>query len=155
MAHYAKLDENNIVLGVIVIDNQKEITEGAEDENKGIAFCAAITGHNKWIKTSYNSKIRKRYAGIGYRYDELLDAFINPQPFASWTLNAEADWIPPVPKPDDDPTKKYRWNENTLSWDTIEDFHPMSVEAQSMGKKNTFGGYISGFFKPIMRLFFR
>ena len=77
MAHFARLDENNVVTQVIVVDN-KDITDphtGEEDEILGIAFCKKLLG-GKWVQTSYNNNFRKRYAGIGYTYDKALDAFI-------------------------------------------------------------------------------
>ena len=120
MAHYAKLDENNIVLQVIVIDNKDETNfDGITVEDIGIAFCQRLFGGN-WVKTSYNGNIRKRYAGIGYTYNQSLDAFVPPQPYPSWTLdNATADWMPPEPMPTDG--KKYTWNEETQSWDVVDD----------------------------------
>ena len=98
MAHFCQLDENNIVTKVIVVDN-KEIADpftGQEDEILGIAFCKKLLG-GKWVQTSYNGNIRKRYAGIGYSYNVSLDAFVAPSPFPSWILNTEtADWESPV-----------------------------------------------------------
>lgn len=113
MAHFAKL-ENNIVTQVIVVSNQDILDEnGQESEQKGIDFCSNLLG-GTWIQTSYNGKIRKNYAGIGYKYDAELDAFIPPQPFASWTLNDDAQWEAPVAYPKDD--KRYTWDEETTSW---------------------------------------
>ena len=81
MAHFAQLDQNNKVLQVIVIANQELIEDGIELETKGIAFCKTLLGADtNWVQTSYNSKIRKNYAGIGYTYDEVRDAFIAPKP---------------------------------------------------------------------------
>lgn len=114
MAHYAKLDENNIVTQVIVIGNQDEMKDGVEDEETGIAFCAALTGHQNWIKTSYNNNIRKRYAGIGYTYDESKDAFIPPKLYPSWILNDDLTWEAPIPMPDDN--QRYIWDEMYLKW---------------------------------------
>ena len=114
MAHFAELDENNIVKRVIVVatkDNSD--ANGVEKESIGRAFCERLFGGN-WVQTSYNGNIRKRYAGIGYKYDAALDAFIAPQPFPSWTLDANADWQAPVPMPDDG--KMYSWDETTQSW---------------------------------------
>ena len=82
MAHFAKIDENNVVTQVIVVDN-KDITDpftGQEDEILGIAFCKKLLGGN-WVQTSYNNNFRKRYAGIGYKFDKALDAFVPPKPF--------------------------------------------------------------------------
>lgn len=115
MAHFAELDENNIVLRVIVIDN-KDTSDayGVEKEYIGAAYCERLYGGN-WKQTSYNGNFRKRYAGIGYKYESTLDAFIPPKPFPSWTLNnTTAAWQAPVACPDDG--KMYRWDELSLSW---------------------------------------
>ena len=118
MAHFAELDENNVVKRVIVVgNNDTSDAHGVEKEHIGAAFCERLLG-GTWKQTSYNGNMRKRYAGIGYTYDASLDAFIAPKPFASWTLNnTTADWEAPVAKPDDG--KDYAWNESTLSWDEV------------------------------------
>ena len=115
MAHFAELDENNIVLRVIVVgDDDCKDSEGNENEEIGAAFCRNLLG-GVWKQTSYNGRIRKNYAGIGYVYDETRDAFIAPQPFPSWALNElTAQWTPPTPYPDDG--NSYLWDENALSW---------------------------------------
>jgi len=98
MAHFAKLDENNVVIQVIVVDNKDTIDHhtGQEDEIIGIAFCKKLLGGN-WKQTSYNNSMRVRYAGIGYSYNAALDAFVPPQPFTSWTLDNDiADWVSPL-----------------------------------------------------------
>ena len=99
MAHFCQLDENNIVTQVIVVSNS-DITDanGDEIEEIGIAFCKKLLGANtNWKQTSYNNNIRVRYAGIGYSYNEELDAFVAPKPFASWLLDTEtADWVSPI-----------------------------------------------------------
>ena len=117
MAHFAKL-ENNIVTQVIVVSNQDILDEnGQENEQKGIDFCSNLLG-GTWIQTSYNAKIRKNYAGIGYTYDETLDAFIPPKPFASWVLDTDkAQWKAPVDYPTEE--GRFVWNEETLTWDLI------------------------------------
>jgi hypothetical protein len=114
MAHFAQT-ENNIVTKVIVVSNQEILDEqGQESEEKGIAFCSNLLG-GTWIQTSYNGKIRKNYAGIGYKYDPVLDAFIPPQPFASWVLDETiAQWQAPILYPTDG--KMYTWDEDTTSW---------------------------------------
>lgn len=117
MAHFAQLNEENLVTQVIVVANQDTADkDGVENEAIGIAFCTNLLG-GRWVQTSYNAKIRKNYAGIGYKYDADLDAFIPPQPYASWTLNADAQWEAPVAMPTDD--KRYTWNEETTSWDEV------------------------------------
>lgn len=115
MAHFAQLNEENIVTQVIVVGNQDTVDEnGVENEAIGAAFCANLLG-GTWKQTSYNANIRKNYAGIGYKYDATLDAFIPPQPFASWTLNNDtAQWEAPVAYPTDG--ERYTWNEETLAW---------------------------------------
>ena len=115
MAHFAQLNEENLVTQVIVVANQDTADQdGVENEAIGIEFCTNLLG-GKWVQTSYNANIRKNYAGVGYKYDAALDAFIPPQPFASWTLNNEtAQWEAPTPYPTDD--KRYTWDEATTSW---------------------------------------
>jgi hypothetical protein len=103
MAHFAELDQNNVVKRVIVVSDRDTSDEnGIEDEQIGINFCKMLFGQNtNWRQTSYNSNIRKRYAGKGMIYNADLDAFIAPQPFPSWTLNSEtADWDAPTPRPE-------------------------------------------------------
>jgi hypothetical protein len=120
VAHFAELDDNNIVLRVIVVGNKDTSTpDGTEVESIGVAFCQRLFGGN-WKQTSYNGNFRKRYAGIGYTYNETLDAFIPPQPFPSWVLSPKTlDWEAPVPMPTDG--EMYSWNETTQSWDLVDD----------------------------------
>jgi hypothetical protein len=114
MAHFAKLNEQNIVMQVIVVANEELLDSGIESEAKGIAFCQSLLGGN-WKQTSYNGKIRKNYAGIGCTYDSQRDAFIAPQPYPSWTLVEETcQWTAPVAMPTD--SNIYLWDESTKSW---------------------------------------
>ena len=115
MAHFVKLNEDKVVIQGIVVSNQDTADEhGVENEAIGAAFCANLLG-GTWKQTSYNARIRKNYAGIGYTYDEGRNAFIPPQPFASWTLNeTTAQWEAPTPYPTDD--KRYSWDEATTTW---------------------------------------
>jgi hypothetical protein len=114
MAHYAQIDENNIVTQVIVIDNKDTAdANGVEKEYIGAAFCERLFG-GTWKQTSYNGNIRKNYAGIGYTYQADIDAFVAPKPYASWTLDANAQWQAPTAMPTDG--KIYSWNEETLAW---------------------------------------
>lgn len=117
MAHFAQI-ENNIVTKVVVINNKETANEqGVEIEQIGIDFCSNLLG-GTWLQTSYNGNIRKNYAGIGYAYDEGLDAFIAPKPYASWVLDeTTAQWKAPVDYPNDG--KGYSWNEETKNWDAI------------------------------------
>jgi len=114
MAHFAELNDNNVVTRVIVVANKDTAdANGNEVESIGVAFCQKLFGGN-WKQTSYNGSIRKNYAGIGYSYDAGRDAFISPQPYPSWVLDENADWEAPVPMPNDE--KMYSWDESTQSW---------------------------------------
>lgn len=117
MAHFAKLDENNVVTQVIVVANKDcSDANGVEKESIGIAFCERLFGGN-WKQTSYNGNIRKNYAGVGYKYHADIDAFVPPKPYPSWVLNDKAQWDPPVPMPSDaSMEKRYSWDEATQSW---------------------------------------
>ena len=114
MAHFAELNESNIVTNVIVVHNNELLNEnGNESEQKGIDFCVAHFG-GTWIQTSYNGNIRKNYAGIGYLYDPIRDAFIPPKPFESWILNEDTcQWKAPTLMPTEG---FWYWDEPTLSW---------------------------------------
>ena len=115
MAHFAQLDENNVVTQVIVVGNKDTSdANGVEKEHIGAAFCEKLLG-GTWKQTSYNGNMRKNYAGIGYTYDADRGAFIPPKPYNSWTLNEDTcQWQAPVAVPDDG--KVYSWNEETISW---------------------------------------
>ena len=118
MAHFAELDENNVVLRVVSVGNHDTADhDGIERENIGAAYCERLLG-GTWKQTSYNGNMRKNYAGIGYSYNAALDAFIPSKPHASWLLNVEtAQWYSPSPMPtSDDLTIIYVWDEETLSW---------------------------------------
>jgi len=118
MAHFAKLDDNNIVLEVHVVNNQELLDpRGVEREELGIAFLINWSnGHPYWRQTSYNNNFRKNYAGVGYIYDSNRDAFIPPKTFNSWLLNeTTCQWEPPTPIPTDG--NQYSWNEDTQTWD--------------------------------------
>ncbi len=125
MAHFAGLDENNVVTQVIVVSNDdiKDVN-GVEVEEIGVAFCKKILGADtNWKQTSYNNNMRVRYAGIGYSYNEELDAFVPPSPHNSWVLNKEtADWQSPVgPAPELTEAEVeahsfYRWDEEGGAW---------------------------------------
>lgn len=114
MAHFAELDENNIVLRVIVVHNNEMLdSDGVEQEALGQAFCTNLLG-GAWKQTSYNNNIRKNFASYGFTYDPIRDVFIPPQPFPSWTLGDTCRWNPPVPYPTDN--MPYFWNEETQTW---------------------------------------
>ena len=117
MAHFAQLDEANFVINVIVINNAAiGDLSFPESEPVGVTFCQSLYGANTvWKQTSYNAKFRQNYAGFGYTYDPVLDAFIAPQPYPSWLLNPTTyQWEPPIPFPIDDGV--YVWDEATQSW---------------------------------------
>lgn len=111
MAHFALLNENNIVVRVEVVSNNV-----CQNESEGLNFLCSLYGESyRFKQTSYNGNIRKNYAGIGYIYDEQRDAFIPPKPYESWVLNEQTClWNPPVPYPNDN--KDYIWDENTKTW---------------------------------------
>jgi hypothetical protein len=115
MAHFAEIDENNVVQRVIVVANKDTAdANGNEVDSIGVAFCQRLLGGN-WKQTSYNANFRKNYAGIGYTYDAGIDAFVPPKPYPSWVLNSNtAQWEAPVPMPQDG--KMYSWDEATQSW---------------------------------------
>jgi hypothetical protein len=114
MSHFAKLDENNIVVFVTV--------GRQEDDGKEAELCAR-TG-DRYVQTSYNTRggvhllggtpLRANFAGIGYTYDEANDVFYAPQPFPSWTLDENWNWQPPYQAPDDG--DMYTWDEETGGW---------------------------------------
>jgi hypothetical protein len=117
MAHFAKLDENNIVLEVNVVSNDTiDNLPFPESEPVGIQFLTEWSGgYTNWKQASYNASFRKNFAGIEFTYDSVLDAFIPPKPYPSWLLNTNtAQWEPPVPYPNDG--KMYRWDEENQSW---------------------------------------
>ncbi len=118
MAHFAELDENNIVTRVIVVHNNELMDGETESEAKGVGFCSTLFGHTNWVQTSYNNNIRKQFAGTGYTYDSDRDVFVAPSPYPSWSLDENSDWQPPTPMPEDD--NMYSWNEDTQSWDSVE-----------------------------------
>lgn len=114
MASFAQLNETNLVTQVLVVNN--DALDSSNEEASGIAFLQSIFGEDTvWKQTSYNSSIRFNFAGIGYIYDEIRDAFIEPKSFQSWILNENTcKWEAPTPMPTDG--KRYEWDEATLSW---------------------------------------
>lgn len=111
MAHFAEIDENNIVTRVLVVPDA--------EEHRGHDYLSSDLGlGGTWIQTSYNATIRKNYAGIGMPYDPDRDAFIPPKSFDSWVLNEETcRWEAPVPYPTDGIV--YQWNEELTDWEAI------------------------------------
>jgi hypothetical protein len=115
MAHFAKLDENNNVLAVHVVNNDVITIDGNESEQAGVDFLTGLHGHTLWKQTSYNGTFRKNYAGVGYTYDTGRNAFIAPKPYSSWTLNeTTCQWEAPVAYPTDG--KQYGWFESNQQW---------------------------------------
>ena len=110
MAHFAEIDKDGTVLQVLVV--------GDDQEHRGQDFLADDLGlGGTWIQTSYNNRIRKQFAGIGFKYDADADLFIAPQPFPSWKLTESYDWEAPVARPDDE--NAYTWNETKKKWEIV------------------------------------
>jgi hypothetical protein len=117
MAHFAKLDENNKVLAVHVVNNDVITVNGIESEQAGIDFLKSLYGHTIWKQTSYNGSIRANYAGIGYTYDPDFDVFIEPRPYPSWKLNyTNYKWEAPVAMPEEIEGFIWKWSEYNLEW---------------------------------------
>ena len=119
MAHFAKIDENNRVIEVIVVNNSDcDDLKFPQSEQIGQEFLASIGLEGNWKQTSYNSTFRKNFAGFGYSYDETRNAFISDKPHNSWILNEETGkWETPIEYPTDG--KLYLWNEEILNWEEI------------------------------------
>ena len=117
MGHFAKLDDAGLVMEVVVVNNDTlNNLPFPDSEPVGVAFLTNLFGgYSNWKQTSYNASFRKNFAGIGYTYDSVLDAFIFPKPYPSWLLNTQTcQWEPPIPYPTDG--KAYYWNEETQQW---------------------------------------
>jgi hypothetical protein len=115
MAYFAQIDTDGTVLQVISVSNEDAPDPATEhSEPLGQAFIASIGLLGEWRQTSYNGNFRKQYSAPGFRYDADADVFIAPQPYPSWTLDANHDWQAPVPYPTDGAL--YRWDESALSW---------------------------------------
>lgn len=109
MSHWAEIDADNKVIRVLVGDNN--------DPNGDEGYQWLLDNLNgTWIKTSYNGKIRKQFAGIGYTYDAVNDVFIAPQPYPSWALDNDFNWQPPISRPQG---MNWYWNEQSLSWQNV------------------------------------
>ena len=111
MAHYAFLDENNLVTEVITGIDETELIEGLDTETWYGNFRGQVCK-----RTSYNGNIRKQYAGIGFSYDAVNDVFITPQPYSSWSLDDNFDWQAPTPRPIEG---VWYWNEEELTWKEV------------------------------------
>lgn len=126
MAHFAQIDQNNIVFQTIVVSNSEIVdADGKESEAKGVAFCRSLFGvQTRWLQTSYNGSIRKRYAEVGFLYDATFDAFIRPKPInnPSFVIDpVKLDWKPPVDRPTD---TVYRWDEPSVAWVEVSQPYP-------------------------------
>jgi len=125
MAHFAEIDDNNIVTRVVVIGNDIPANGGTLEDNDmhidGEKWCISFFKGGIWKQTSYNSNFRKQYAGIGYTYDSAKNKFISPQPHNSWALDANDDWQSPVTYPTDITEKRISWDEENLRW-TAKDY---------------------------------
>jgi len=118
MAHFAELDLNNKVLRVVVACNQDIANNGGEQSEQAAehfkTVCPLSENGVRWVQTSYNNNFRKKYAGKNDTYDQNKDIFIFAQPYPSWTLNSNNDWVPPIPRPVG--PELYKWNEETQNW---------------------------------------
>jgi hypothetical protein len=119
MAHFAQIDENNVVVNVSVVANQDILDQdGNESEEKGIFFLKSIYGANtNWVQTSYNGNFRGRYAMIGGTYNAELDVFLTPNFYPSWVLDKNLKtWQPPIPKPEAPHGYNAIWYEPDQEW---------------------------------------
>lgn len=124
MAHFAELNNSNEVLRVVVISNDDVDSHGGELSSEAETFVASIVPHSEdgtaWKQTSYNNNFRKQYAGIGDTFDSSKDKFIKPQPFSSWSLDSNDDWVAPVTYPTiteiDSVPVMISWDEDNQKW---------------------------------------
>ena len=122
MAHFAKINESNIVTEVIVVNNDViKDSSGTEQESLGVAFCTQIYGTGTYKQTSYNSNMRKNMATVGSTYDAARDAFIRPKIYSSWVLDeSTCRWKPPIDHPSDSESiggnVLYQWDEPNINW---------------------------------------
>ena len=130
MAHFAEIDENNLVTRVIVVSNDIETAAGPLGENDmhvdGETWCIDFMKGGTWKQTSYNSNFRKQYCGPGYTYDSTKDKFISPKPYASWVLDSNDDWQAPVTYPTDKTDKMISWDEENLKWTAKDNEDPQN-----------------------------
>jgi hypothetical protein len=127
MAHFAELDDNNVVLRVVVVGND---CVPSDEHIDGETWCINFFKSGTWKQTSYNHNFRKQYAGIGYTYDAAKNKFISPQPYSSWSLDANDDWQAPVTYPTDTGTEEspkfISWNEENLKWTAKDSEDPVN-----------------------------
>ena len=113
MAHFAELDNNNVVLRVVVVGND---CVPSDEHIDGETWCINFFKGGTWKQTSYNNNFRKQYAGMGFTYDAAKNKFLSPQPHASWSLDANDDWQAPVTYPTDTTDKIISWDEAGQKW---------------------------------------
>jgi hypothetical protein len=127
MAHFAELDNNNVVLRVVVVGND---CVPSDEHIDGETWCINFFKGGTWKQTSYNNNFRKQYAGINYTYDAAKNKFISPQPYSSWSLDANDDWQAPVTYPTDTGTEEspkfISWNEENLKWTAKDSEDPVN-----------------------------
>jgi len=127
MAHFAELDNNNVVLRVVVVGND---CVPSDEHIDGETWCINFFKGGTWKQTSYNNNFRKQYAGINYTYDAAKNKFISPQPYSSWSLDANDDWQSPVTYPTDTGTEEspkfISWNEENLKWTAKDSEDPIN-----------------------------
>ena len=130
MAHFAELDNDNIVKRVVVVANDIETAAGPLGENDmhvdGETWCVNFFKGGTWKQTSYNNNFRKQYAGKGYTFDAAKDKFISPQPHASWSLDGNDDWQAPVTYPTDTEDKVISWDEAGQKWTAQDHSDPVN-----------------------------
>lgn len=121
MAHFAKLDKDNIVISVHVINNDVLMVDGVESEQAGIDFLKELYNHESWKQTSYNATFRKHFAGVGFQYDPEWDVFIPLRPYPSWKLDYDTFiWRSPIPEPEKIEGHIWKWGEVNQEWVSVE-----------------------------------
>ena len=123
MAHFAELDNNNVVLRVVVVGND---CVPSDEHVDGETWCINFFNGGTWKQTSYNNNFRKQYCGTGFTYDAAKNKFISPQPYASWSLDANDDWQAPVTYPTDTADKTISWDEAGQKWTATDHEDPQN-----------------------------
>ena len=121
MAHFAELDNDNVVLRVVVVGND---CVPSDEHVDGETWCKNFFKGGTWKQTSYNNNFRKQYCGTGFTFDAAKNKFISPQPHASWALDGNDDWQAPVTYPTDTTDKLISWDEEGQKWTAIDDADP-------------------------------
>ena len=130
MAHFAELDNNNVVTRVVVVGNDVTTAAGPLGTNDmhvdGETWCVNFFKGGTWKQTSYNNNFRKQYAGKGYTFDAAKNKFISPQPYDSWALDGNDDWQAPVTYPTDTTDKRISWDEAGQKWTATDNSEPVN-----------------------------